>query len=195
MRPVTYASASAFRQWLEAHHASAPEVLVRFFKVDSGRGGIRYAEALDEALCFGWIDGVRTGYDANSYTIRFTPRRQGSIWSRVNVRHAERLIREGRMQPAGAAAFVARQAARTGVYSFENRPEALPAELERRFRADAAAWTFFSTQPAGYRRTVTWWIVSAKQSATRDRRLAHLIAESARGRRLDFMKPYGPGKA
>lgn len=191
MEPVAFDSPAAFRVWLETHHASAPEIVVLFFKKASGRGGITYPEALDQALCFGWIDGVRRRRDEASYAIRFTPRRPGSIWSAVNIRHAERLIRSGGMQAAGLAAFKARTAKRTGVYSFEKRPQALPRELEHRFRARKAAWTFFQAQPPGYRRTIIWWVVSAKQAATRERRLARLIAESAGERRVDLMKPNG----
>ncbi len=191
MPPKPFKSGAEFRRWLEANHASSTELLVLFYKKDSGKGGITYAEALDEALCFGWIDGVRTGVDATRYTIRFTPRRAGSIWSLINVRHAERLIQEGRMQAAGTKAFDERSTKRTGVYSFENRPQTLPEELETLFRAKKAAWAFFNQQPPGYRRTVTWWVVSAKQAATRERRLARLIQVSAARQRVDFMKPMG----
>jgi uncharacterized protein YdeI (YjbR/CyaY-like superfamily) len=190
--PATSASAkvrhfpgpAAFRRWLEAHHARSTELWVGFHNKASGLGGLSYAEALDEALCFGWIDGVRRKVDQDSYTNRFTPRKRGSIWSNVNVRHAERLVAEGRLRPAGLAAFEARLASRTGVYSFERRPERLPPGLERRLRASAAAWAFWSVQPPGYRRVATWWVVSAKQEETRERRLARLLADSAAGRRL-----------
>ncbi len=182
---------AAFRQWLKQHHDSADELPVLFFKKDSGRGGITYAEALHEALCYGWIDGVRKGVDADSYTIRFTPRKPRSIWSRVNVGHVERLIREGRMQPAGLKAFAAREQGRTGVYSFENRPDRFSPELERPFKAANSAWAFFQAQPPGYRRIVTWWVISAKKPETRQKRLARLIEVSAAGRRVDLLKPMG----
>jgi uncharacterized protein YdeI (YjbR/CyaY-like superfamily) len=145
---------------------------------------------VDEALCFGWIDGLRKSLDADRYMIRFTPRKPTSVWSSVNVKRAGELIRLGRMQPAGLAAFEARDPKRSGVYSFEQRraPQLTP-ELEKRFRANRAAWEFFEAQPPGYRKIVTWWIVSAKQEATRERRLDTLIRESAAGRRIDFMRP------
>jgi uncharacterized protein YdeI (YjbR/CyaY-like superfamily) len=179
-----FGDAVEFRRWLENNHDGATELIVGLFKRASGRGGLTYPQALDEALCFGWIDGVRRSDGPEGYTIRFTPRQPGSTWSRVNVRHVERLIATGRMHASGLAVFKARSAARTGIYSFENRPKELPRPLARTFRADEAAWTFWRKQPPGYRRTATWWVVSAKQTATRARRLARLIAESAAGRRL-----------
>lgn len=182
-----FASAAEFRRWLEANHATATELILGFHNKDSGRGGITYAEALDEALCFGWIDGLVRRLDASSHSRRFTPRKPGSIWSKINLRHVERLIAAGRMQPAGLAAHARRSAAKTGVYSFENRPEDLPPALKKTFRADARAWKFWSAQPPGYRRTATWWVISAKQETTRQRRLAQLIADSAAGRRLAML--------
>ena len=184
MRPVFFPAAADFRRWLEQHHASSRELLVGIYNQASGRGGLTYPEALDEALCFGWIDGIRRRRDENSYTIRFTPRKPRSTWSNVNVRHVARLQAAGRMTPAGRAAFDARDAKRTGIYSFENRPQNLPAALEKIFRAQPKAWAFWQEQPPGYRRTAIWWVVSAKQDATRERRLATLIADSAAGRRI-----------
>lgn len=184
MKPVMFADAAAFRRWLDAHHAHATELLVAFYGKSSGRGGLTYAEALDEVLCYGWIDGVRRRLDAHRYTIRFTPRRRGSVWSLVNVRHVERLTAAGRMHPAGLAAFAARDAQKTGVYSFENRPQDFPPSLAKTFRAHPSAWRFWLAQPPGYRRTAIWWVISAKQETTRQRRLARLIADSAAGRRL-----------
>jgi uncharacterized protein YdeI (YjbR/CyaY-like superfamily) len=188
VKPVHFKSPAEFRAWLEAHHATATELLIGFYKKDSGRGGITYAEALDQALCFGWIDGVRKGLDDQSYTIRFTPRKRGSIWSNINVRHVERLTAAGRMRAAGQAAFAARDAKKTGIYSFERPPQKLTPELEKIFRAKKRAWTFWSAQPPGYQRTLTAWVIRAKQEETKQRRLATLIAESAAGRRIDFMK-------
>jgi uncharacterized protein YdeI (YjbR/CyaY-like superfamily) len=186
-----FADGAAFRAWLEQHHAHAEELELAFYRQGSGRGGITYAEALDEALCFGWIDGLRKKLDANRYTIRFTPRRPRSIWSLVNVRHAQRLVRAGRMREAGAKAFAARTKDRTATYSFENRPEQLPQSLARRFRADAGAWKFFSAQPPGYRRTLIWWVISAKQAATQIRRLERVISVSAGRDRVDLAAPFG----
>lgn len=187
MKGTYFASAAEFRQWLKQHHAQTKELIVGFYKKSCGRGGLTYQQALDEALCFGWIDGVRRSDGPDGYTGRFSPRRPRSTWSLVNVRHAERLIAAGRMHAAGLAAFAARSAARTGLYSFENRPRDLPAALARPFRARKSAWTFWRQQPPGYRRSATWWVVSARQPATRARRLAQLIADSAAGRRLGLL--------
>ncbi len=194
MSPRFFESSTEFRQWLQQNHTSAPDLLLGFYKKDSGKGGLTYPEALDEALCFGWIDGVRKSRDSLSYTIRFTPRKPGSIWSQVNVRHAERLIRENRMQSAGQKAFSARTAKRTGVYSFENKPQRFPAALEARFRSQTEAWSFWNAQPPGYRRIVMWWVLSAKQEATTDRRFAQVIADSAAQRRVDLLSPFRKAK-
>ena len=185
MQPTFFATPADLRRWLMRHHASDRELLVGFYKKASGRPSLTWAESVDEALCFGWIDGVRRTIDAESYSIRFTPRTKASTWSNVNTRRATDLIRNGRMQPAGLQAFEARDPAKAGIYSFEQRSKArLSAAGEARFRANADAWRFFETQPAGYRRTALWWVVSAKQDATRERRLQTLIADSAAGRRI-----------
>lgn len=186
MKPAFFRTAAEFRLWLERHHATATELFVGFYKKASGRGGLTYQDAVFEALCFGWIDGVMKSLDAISYQHRFTPRRPGSTWSDANVAHVDRLTREGRMAPAGLAAFAARTAAKTGSYSFERgAARELPPELARKFRAHAAAWKFFSAQPPGYRRQITHWIATAKQAATRERRLECTIAASAKGERLE----------
>lgn len=192
-RAVYFASAGDFRGWLGRHHGDTAELLVGFHNKASAKGGMGYPEALDEALCFGWIDGVRTRVDAESYTIRFSPRRARSIWSLVNVRHAERLIAEGRMQAPGLAAFRSRQAKRTGVYSFEQRPRELPDALARVFRANARAWAHWCGQPPGYRRTATWWVVSAVREETRLGRLSRLVEAHARSTRIGLLSPPGPG--
>jgi uncharacterized protein YdeI (YjbR/CyaY-like superfamily) len=176
---------AAFRRWLERHHASATELWVGFHKKSSGRPSLTYAESVDEALCFGWIDGVRKSVDADRYVTRFTPRRPGSVWSVINTRRARALIAQGRMHPAGLAAFKARNPKRSGVYSFEQRKAAaLTRQETAALRADTAAWRFFASQPPGYRRVVTWWVISAKRPETRARRLRVLIADSAAGRRI-----------
>ncbi len=185
--PTFFAGPAEFRTWLEQHHATAAELWVGFFRKDSDRRGLTYPEALDEALCFGWIDGVRRKTGLATYTNRFTPRQPGSIWSNVNVRHVARLSAAGRMHAAGLAAFSRRSAAKTGVYSFENRPQKFPAALERIFRARRAAWIFWQAQPPGYRRLSVWFVVSAKRDETRRRRLARLIADSTAGRRLGLL--------
>ncbi len=182
--PTTFRTAAAFRRWLGRHHATATHLVVRCFKVHATAQGISYAEALDEALCHGWIDGVRRALDTDSYTIRFSPRKPRSIWSLVNVRHVERLIAAGRMTPSGLATFKARDAARTGIYSFERSVADLSPALARRFRANPKAWTGFQARPPGYRRTCLHWVMSAKQEPTRLRRLEHLIECSARGENI-----------
>jgi uncharacterized protein YdeI (YjbR/CyaY-like superfamily) len=182
--PTFFATPAGFNRWLKRHHATASELWVGFHKRDSGRPSITWPESVDEALCYGWIDGVRKSLDAVSYMIRFTPRRPGSNWSEINLGKARKLIREGRMQPAGRRAFDARDESRARQYSFENRPTSLPAAYLRLLKADPDAWAFFQAQPAGYRRTCAWWIMSAKKEETRRRRLATLIQASARHSRV-----------
>ena len=182
--PTHFASGAAFRRWLATHHATATELLLGFYKKGSGKGGLTYPEAVDELLCFGWIDGVLRRIDDASYSHRITPRRPGSIWSRVNVGHVRRLIKAGRMHSAGLAAFNARSGKNTGGYSFECRPQKFPAALERIFRAKPKAWASWRTQPPGYQRLAIHWVTSAKQEETRRRRLAQLMTLTATGRRL-----------
>jgi len=184
MKVVHFASAVDFRRWLEQNHATATELQVGFYKKASGRDGLTYREAVDEMLCFGWIDGVVRTIDADSFTHRITPRKPGSIWSNVNVAHVARLTKAGKMHAAGLAAFAARSAARTGIYSFENSAKKLPASLEKKFRANAKAWAFFSAQAPWYQRMITHKIVSAKQEATRLRWLERAMIASAAGRRV-----------
>jgi len=179
--PAFFPTAARFRAWLQAHHETERELVVGFYKVDSGKPSVTYPEALDEALCYGWIDGVRRSRDTDSYTIRFTPRKHDSIWSAVNLRHVARLKATGRMRPAGLRVFQARDREKTRRYSFENRPVALDAARARRFRTNCRAWSWFAGQAPGYRRTAQWWVMSARQDATRDHRLAILIESSARG--------------
>ena len=184
MQPKFFSSPEQFRRWLERNHDRAVELLVGFHKKASGKKSVTYAEALDEALCFGWIDGVRKNLDETSYTIRFTPRKPRSIWSNVNVRHVERLLKEGRMEPPGLAAYERRDAKRTGIYSFENRPRELSPEYEKIFRQNKAAWKFFQEQPPGYKRLMIFRTMSAKKEETRLRRLKQLIESSEKGERL-----------
>lgn len=185
MEPVFFATPAEFRAWFEAHHETAQEVLVGFYKKDSGKPGITWPESVDEALCFGWIDGVRRSLDEISYCIRFTPRKPRSIWSDVNIKRAQELIALGCMQPTGLKAFEQRTEARSRIYAYEQRNTAqLDEAAEQRFRANAAAWAFFQRQPPSYRRTAIWWVVSARQEATRINRLATLIEDSAHGRTI-----------
>jgi uncharacterized protein YdeI (YjbR/CyaY-like superfamily) len=192
-RPTFFATPLEFRSWLLDNHESASELWVGFYKKTSGRASITWPESVDEALCFGWIDGIRKSLGPDSYVIRFTPRKPGSTWSKVNVARAEALARSGRMQPAGARAFAARNAKKSGIYSFEQResPKLRPAELMQ-FRANERAWRFFQSQPPGYRKTALWWVVSAKRPETRARRLGILIDDSGAGRRIALLRRTGP---
>jgi len=184
MKPTFFKSQADFRRWLEKHHDSSKELLVGFYKKGSGRPSITWPESVDEALCFGWIDGVRRSIDGISYTIRFTPRRSTSIWSSINIKRAQELIEQGLMRPAGLKAFQARKENKSGIYSYEQRSEKLPEPYESEFKKNKTAWDFFQAQPPWYRKTVGWWIVSAKKEETRMNRLATLIEESASGRTL-----------
>jgi uncharacterized protein YdeI (YjbR/CyaY-like superfamily) len=183
--PRFFASPAEFRAWLEANHAKSAELVVGFYKKGSGKPSMTWSESVDEALCFGWIDGVRRSIDAERYTIRFTPRKPVSIWSNVNIAKVEMLLREGRMRPAGLVAWERRDPERSGVYAFER---ATPAEFDpeslRRFKHAREAWTFFQKQPPGYRRLATHYVTSAKRPETRERRLSMLIEHSAKGERL-----------
>lgn len=183
-KPKFFATPLHFRRWLEKHHAKKDELWVGYYKKDSGRRSITWPESVDEALCFGWIDGIRKGVDDISYTTRFTPRRKTSVWSAVNIRNVERLIESNRMQPPGLAAFEGRNKDRCEIYSYEQRPADLPEVFAKQMRKNKKAWQFFQKQPPGYRRIMTWWIVSAKQEGTRQARLAKLIAGSAKQQRL-----------
>ena len=188
MEPKFFTSAEKFRQWLEKNHDRANELLLGFHKKDSGKKSITYPEALDEALCFGWIDGVRKRLDETSYTIRFTPRKPRSIWSNVNVRHVERLQKEGRMAEPGLKAYALRDPKRTGIYAFENRPKEFSPEFEKKFRANKRAWEFFQNEPPSIRKTCVFWVMSAKKEETQLRRLDQLIARSAQGIRSGVME-------
>jgi uncharacterized protein YdeI (YjbR/CyaY-like superfamily) len=183
MRPRFFATPLEFRAWLDEHHGTAKELQVGFHKKGSGKPSITWPEAVDEALSFGWIDGIRRRIDDVSYTIRFTPRTANSTWSAVNIKRAKDLIEQGRMRPAGRKAFEARTDDRSAIYSYEQRSQAkLGREFERQFRSNTKAWEFFQAQPPGYRTTATYWVVSAKREETRRRRLATLIDDSAHGR-------------
>jgi uncharacterized protein YdeI (YjbR/CyaY-like superfamily) len=185
MTPRFFRSPAAFRAWLEKHGASTKELWLGYYKKGSGKGGLVYRQALDEALCFGWIDGVRRRIDDTAYSIRFTPRRKGSVWSTINIARARELAAAGLMTPTGIAAFEARRDDRSAIYAYEQRRSAaLEPEQEQRFRKSAKAWRFFSAQPPWYRRNATHWVVRAKKAETRERRLATLIADSAAGRTI-----------
>jgi uncharacterized protein YdeI (YjbR/CyaY-like superfamily) len=177
-----------FRAWLEENHNRASEIWLGFYNKRTSKRSITYSEALDEALCFGWIDGVRKSIDETTFMQRFTPRRPKSYWSAVNIRRADELARLGRMSASGAKALDQRISG-SGKYSLESRPKKLPLAYQRQFKANPAAWEFFRAQAPWYQRTSTFWVVSAKQEKTRQRRLATLMGDSEKGRRLSILTP------
>ena len=182
--PRFFTTPARFRAWLEKHHESRTELWVGFHRRSTGKPSITWPESVSEALCFGWIDGVRKSVDDESYMIRFTPRKPTSIWSNVNIAKVKALIAEGRMTPAGLAAWEKRTEKRSGIYSFEGRPAELDGEMQGALESNRAAWKFFSAQPPYYRRLAAHYVGSAKKPETRARRLAALIAHSAAGERL-----------
>jgi uncharacterized protein YdeI (YjbR/CyaY-like superfamily) len=182
--PLFFPSPAVFRVWLEKNHATATELLVGYYKVETGRPSLTWSESVDQALCFGWIDGVRRSVDRESYCIRFTPRKPTSTWSAINIRKVKALTKQGLMRPAGLAAFQKRKKKRSGIYSYENRPNNFPAALEKRFRAHKDAWAFFSQQSPSYRRLIIYWVISAKREETRLSRLSKAVDTSAKGKRL-----------
>ncbi|WP_127504142.1 YdeI/OmpD-associated family protein [Actinoplanes solisilvae] len=178
------------RAWFEQHHESAPELFVGYWKKSSGRSGVTHPQAIEQALCFGWIDSVGRSLDEQRYQVRFTPRRKGSVWSAINVAKVAELIEAGLMRPAGLSAFELRKPDRVAVYSYEQPADAvLDDEQTALFQADEAAWQWFSAQRPSYRRAAVHWVVSAKRADTRQRRLAQLITDSAAGRKVPPLVP------
>ena len=189
IKPVFFATQANFRKWLQQNHAAADEVWVGFYKMHTGKPTVTYKEAVDQALCFGWIDGIRKSIDDEAYMNRFTPRRKGSNWSAVNIKRAKELIEAGLMKPAGARAFAQRDEAKANQYSFEREHVAFTTAQLREFKKNKRAWKFFEAQPPSYRKVMTWWVISAKQLATQEKRLARLIAESEDEKRVATMQP------
>jgi uncharacterized protein YdeI (YjbR/CyaY-like superfamily) len=182
MKPVFFKSPEHFRAWLDTSHQKCAELWVGLYKKSSGKPSITYPEALDEALCFGWIDGVRKSVDSDAYTIRFTPRKPDSQWSAVNIKRAQKLAKAGRMRSSGREAF-ARAKDQPRKYSYQQRHQpSFQRQQERQFRANRQAWAYFQTQPPWYRRTTTFWVVSAQKEETRQKRLATLIKDSEHAR-------------
>ena len=184
MKPEFFRTPAAFRTWLEKNHATATELWVGFYKKDSGKPSITWPESVDQALCFGWIDGIRKGVDEISYQIRFTPRRRGSIWSAINIKRAKELVRQKQMRRTGLKAFAARIENKSGIYSYEQRSTELSQPYAKLLKKNNPAWNFFKTQSPSYRKMIGWWITSAKKEETRMARLAKLISECAKGKRL-----------
>ena len=189
LKPRSFRTEADFRAWLEKNHASGKELMMRLFKVHAREKGIGYREALDQALCFGWIDGVRRALDADSYVQRFTPRKAKSNWSSVNIRRVQELIREGRVHQAGLAAFAARDATTTAPHSYERRPKAFDPAFEKRLRADRKAWAFWESCPPYYRSLMIFRVMSARREETRERRFATFLRYTARGERMPLVGP------
>jgi uncharacterized protein YdeI (YjbR/CyaY-like superfamily) len=187
MKPTFFATPPEFRRWLERHHDSATELWVGLHKKGAGTPSITWPQAVDEALCFGWIDGIRKTVDGDSYMIRFTPRKPDSIWSAVNTKRARELIELGVMRPAGLEAFARRDEAKTARYSYERAEASLGDEYEEEMKKDGRAWEFFQSQPPSYRRLAAFYVVSAKREETRRRRLERLIRDSAAGVRIGIL--------
>ncbi len=189
MKPTFFPTPSDFRAWLEKNHDKSQELWVGYFKVGSGKPSITWPESVDEALCFGWIDGLRKSVDGDSYMIRFTPRKPRSTWSVVNVAQIQALTNLGRMRPEGLKVF--EQRAEEASYSYEQRDNAkLDDADEQRFRANQQAWDFFQAQPASYRKAAVWWVISAKREETKRKRLEQLIADSENGRTVPPLTRY-----
>jgi len=188
MDATFFETPAAFRAWLQRHHDDVDVLWVGFYKKATGRPSIDWPESVDEALCFGWIDGLRKSIDDESYRIRFTPRRPGSIWSDRNIQRVAELTRLDRMEAPGIAAYERRSEEKSRRYSFEQAGVALAAEMEAEFRRHDEAWAFFQSEPAGYRKNSTWWVIQAKRPETRARRLATLIRHSAAGERIPQLR-------
>ncbi|MBW8359287.1 MAG: YdeI/OmpD-associated family protein [Weeksellaceae bacterium] len=184
MKATFFETPAQFRAWLEQHHHTEKELLVGFYKVGSGKPSITWPQSVDEALCFGWIDGIRKSIDADSYSIRFTPRRPTSIWSAINIKKVGELTAAGLMKPGGLKAFSLRREDKSEIYSHEKEPAVLASAYEKQFRKDKAAWDFFGKQPPSYRKVIIHWIMSAKQEKTRKSRLDKVVAVSGKGQRL-----------
>ena len=193
-RPRYFRSAEAFGEWLREHHENAKEIVVGFHKVGTGSPSLTWPESVDEALCVGWIDGIRKRVDDRRYTIRFTPRRAGSHWSAVNIKRVTALKRAGRMLPAGLAAFAKRKASAQNRYSYEQRKETLDEPYAGELRKHEVAAKYFAGRPPGYRRAACWWVLSAKKEETRARRLAQLIEACEAGRPIASLARPGPAR-
>jgi uncharacterized protein YdeI (YjbR/CyaY-like superfamily) len=192
VKPKFFPSPQAWHAWLEEHHETHEELLVGFYKKGTGKPSITWPEAVDGALCFGWIDGVRRSLNETSYVIRFTPRRARSVWSAVNIKRVAELQKLGLMRPAGSQAFEKRTGDQSGIYSYEQRKGAkLTAMYEKTFRVNKKAWKFFQAQPPWYQRTASWWVISAKKEETRLKRLAQLIEDSDNERTIRELRRTG----
>jgi uncharacterized protein YdeI (YjbR/CyaY-like superfamily) len=184
-----FKSQREFHKWLEKNHNKTKELIVGFYKISSGKQSVKYQEALDEALCFGWIDGIRKNIDEISYSIRFTPRRSKSYWSAVNTKRAAELIKLGLMQPSGLKLYKGRDKEKSEKYSNERKNVKLDPEYEKKFKANKKAWEFFQSKPPSYQKPATWWIMSGKREETRLNRLSKLIEDSEKGKTISLLNP------
>ena len=184
MKPTFFKTQADWRKWLEKNHASETELIVGFYKKSSGKHSIVWTESVDEALCFGWIDGIRKSLGEEAYQIRFTPRKRTSIWSAINIKRIQELMKLGLVAPAGKKIFDERNEKKQQLYSFEQENIAFTSAQEKRFKLNKKAWKYFEAMPMSYRRPATWWVISAKQEATREKRMATLIADSEAGRKI-----------
>jgi uncharacterized protein YdeI (YjbR/CyaY-like superfamily) len=190
MNPIFFKNQSDLRKWFEKNHNVKSELLIGFFKSKSCKTGITWSQSVDEALCFGWIDGIRKSIDIESYNIRFTPRKPGSIWSAVNINKVEKLTRLGLMQPAGISAYNKREKNKSKIYSYEKEPVVLDKEYKKKFKANKKAWKYFNLQPPSYQKPAINWVMSAKQRETCVRRLNILIKDSEAGEKIKLLS-YG----
>ncbi len=184
MKPIYFSDQSAFRKWLEKNHKKEKELIVGFYKKESGKLNMTWSQSVDQALCFGWIDGIRRSIDKDSYCIRFTPRRTTSVWSKVNINKVEELTKKGLMQPAGLEIYKLRKEEKSGIFSYESEAKQLEKDFENRFKACKSAWEFFTHQAPSYQKMIIHWILAAKQEATKARRLEKVIAESEKQKRI-----------
>lgn len=188
MKPVFFSSPFELRKWFEKNHDKEKELWVGYYKTSSGKPSVTWPQSVDEALCFGWIDGIRKSLDADSYVIRFTPRKPGSIWSTNNIKKVEELSKKGLMRPAGIEAFNKRDEKKSKLYSFEQKNIQLDKNFEKLFKQNKKAWKFFQSQPPSYQKPAIWWIISAKQDATKQKRLETLIKDSEEGQRIKLLR-------
>ncbi len=179
----------SFRKWLEINHTKKTELWVGYYKKSSGKKSITYKQALEEVLCFGWIDGIARGIDEEKYSQRYTPRRKGSVWSTINIKKAEELIKNKKMHPFGLHVYKNRDIKKTGLYSNEQKEIKFPAGFLKQLKSNKTAWKFFSNMPPGYKKTATWWVISPKQDETKKRRLNVLIRDSEVGRKIGSITP------
>jgi uncharacterized protein YdeI (YjbR/CyaY-like superfamily) len=194
MKPTFFSNQSKLRKWFEKNHNKKQELWVGYYKTSSGKPSITWPQSVDEALCFGWIDGVRKSIDENSYVIRFTQRKPKSIWSDVNIKKVEELTKLGLMYPAGIEAFSKRDEKKSRIYSFEQKNIKLDKNYEKQFKQNKKAWIFFQSQPPSYQKPAIWWVMSAKLETTRQKRLDTLIRDSEEGQRISRLRPVSKSK-